>query len=114
MDRVLQEEPNKKILIKTSKHDIVAKIIVGADGPFSKVAKRYGIKNTMIPAVQARVKFNYDLNMTAMYFDQNWQELFGYIVPEGENGVCRIGLATSDHPNEAFRSFLKKIKVKNK
>ncbi len=103
--------PNNKVCIKTSKNNIVAKIIVGADGPFSKVAKRYGIKNTMIPAVQARVKFNYDLNKTAMHFDQRWKELFVYIVPEGENGVCRIGLATSDHPNKAFSNFLKKIKV---
>lgn len=98
-----------KIFIKTSKHGIVAKIIVGADGPFSKVAKRYGIKNTMIPAVQARVKFNYNLDKTAMYFNQRWKELFGYIVPEGENEICRIGLATFDHPNNAFTSFLKKI-----
>ncbi len=103
--------PHDKILIKTSKHDIVAKIIVGADGPFSKVAKRYGIKNAMIPAVQARVKYNYDLNKTAMYFDQRWKELFGYIVPEGNNNVCRIGLATSSHPNKAFSTFLKKIEV---
>ena len=100
---------NNKIFIKTSKHNIVAKIIVGADGPFSKVAKRYGIKNIMIPAVQARVKFNYKLNKTAMYFDQRWKELFGYIVPEGKNGICRIGLATSDHPNQAFSNFLEKI-----
>ena len=103
--------PNNKVFIKTSKHGIIAKIIVGADGPFSKVAKRYGIKNTMIPAVQARVKLNYELEKTAMYFDQRWKELFGYIVPEGENGICRIGLATLDHPNKAFRSFLKKIAV---
>ena len=101
--------PNNKIFIKTSKHGIVAKIIVGADGPFSKVAKRYGIKNTLIPAVQARVKFNYDLNMTAMHFDQEWKELFGYIVPEGEKDICRIGLATLNHPNKAFRSFLKNM-----
>jgi len=103
--------PNNKVIIKTSKHHIVAKIIVGADGPFSKVAKRYGIKNDMIPAVQARVKFKYDLDKTAMYFNPMWEELFGYIVPEGENGICRIGLATSTHPNKAFRFFLKKIEA---
>jgi len=103
--------PNKKIFINTSKRGIVAKIIVGADGPFSKVAKRYGIKNDMIPAVQARVKYNYNLDKTAMYFDPKWKELFGYIVPEGNNGICRIGLATLDHPNKAFSSFLKKIEA---
>ncbi|MHA1473985.1 MAG: hypothetical protein ACTSQ5_02235 [Promethearchaeota archaeon] len=103
--------PNNKIYIKTSKHSIVAKIIVGADGPFSKVAKRYGIKNDMIPAVQARLKYKYNLDKTAMYFNPKWKELFGYIVPEGDNGVCRIGLATLDHPNKAFSFFLKKIEA---
>jgi geranylgeranyl reductase family protein len=101
--------PHNKVLIKTSKHRIVAKIVVGADGPFSKVAKRYGIKNTTIPAVQARMKFKHDLDKTAMYFHPKWEELFGYIVPEGNNGICRIGLATSVHPNKAFNIFLKKI-----
>ncbi len=103
--------PNNKVFIKTSKHNIVAKIIVGADGPFSKIAKRYGIKNVTIPAVQTRVKFKQDLDKTAMYFHPKWEELFGYIVPEGENGICRIGLATLTHPNKAFRSFLKKIEA---
>ncbi|MHA1720943.1 MAG: FAD-dependent monooxygenase, partial [Promethearchaeota archaeon] len=102
---------NNQVYIKTSKRGIVAKIIVGADGPFSKVARRFGIKNRVIPAVQVRANYNYNLNKTAMYFDQKWKELFGYIVPEGNNGICRIGIASKYHPNESFRIFLKKIGV---
>lgn len=97
-------------LIQTNKHLIHAKIVVGADGPFSKVAARLGIFNKTIPATQVRSKGTYNQDHAAMYFSPEWNELFGYIVPEGSNGIYRIGLATKRHPKEALEKFLSIIK----
>jgi len=45
-----------------------------------------------------------------MYFDQRWKELFGWIVPEGNN-IYRIGMASSINIAQNFRIFLKKLEV---
>jgi len=95
-----------RALVKTSKRMILCNICVGADGPFSKVAQRFDIKNDYIPAAQARVRYDYDQDMSSMYFHPRWKELFGYIVPEGGNGICRVGIATKKKPNVAFKKFL--------
>lgn len=102
------------IIIKTTKRTIKARMVVGADGPFSKVAARFNQKNHIIPAVQARFEMNYPVDQTSMYFNPQWKELFGYIVPEKEGNVCRVGLATKNHPNKAFQLFLKKINLSSK
>ncbi len=102
-----------RIVIQTNKRNIKAKIIVGADGPFSKVAKRFKIKNTVIPATQARIRINYPKNQTSLYFHSDYKELFGYIVPEGKDNICRIGIASLKRPNYNFKRFLGRIKKYN-
>jgi digeranylgeranylglycerophospholipid reductase len=101
--------------IKTSKRNVFAKILIGADGPFSRVSRRFNIKYDYIPAVQVRAKFSYNPEKTAMYFNPQWKELFGYIVPETKdelNNICRIGLATRNKPNIAIKDYLKILGVK--
>ena len=100
-----------RVRVKTDHFLIDANVIVGADGVFSKVAARIGVKNRWIPATQARVSMKVDVQQAAMYFDPDWKELFGYIVPEGKNGICRIGLAAQTKPNVAFAKFLKLIRI---
>jgi flavin-dependent dehydrogenase len=112
-ERYLQHKALKdgRVWIQTNKHIIIAHLIVGADGPFSRVAAQFGIKNKVIPAYQVRAKYEYDLNSTMMYFQPRWKELFGYVVPEGVSGICRIGIAASYHPKEAMQQFLTFLKV---
>lgn len=107
-----QEKFGKIAVVQTNKRKILAKIVVGADGPMSKVARRFHIKNDYIPATQARIKMDYNTNATALYFHPMMKELFGYIVPEGDNGICRVGLGAKEKPNIAFKQFLKLLKVK--
>jgi flavin-dependent dehydrogenase len=105
---------NGLTLIQTDRHIIRAKLIVGADGPLSKVAARGGIKVDTIPATQVRAKYDYPSEKTAMFFNPRWRELFGYIVPEGSNGICRIGLATREKPHIAIKQFLKNLRVEDR
>ncbi|MHA1820490.1 MAG: hypothetical protein ACTSU2_09035 [Promethearchaeota archaeon] len=96
------------VIIKTNKRTIKAKIIVGCDGPLSKVARLNGVKHNIIYGTQLVMKLKYPRDTTALYFDQDWKELFGWIVPESE-GICRVGLACRYQPRLAFKKFLKRI-----
>jgi geranylgeranyl reductase family protein len=102
---------DRTIKIKTDKRFLNAKVLIGADGAFSKVAARMGMKNNWIPATQALIQMKYDTTHAGVYFDSEWKELFGYVVPEGKNGICRVGVACSDHPNLALKKFLKILKI---
>ena len=96
------------IIIYTNKRKIYSKIIVGADGPLSKVAKQNNIRYNIIYGVQIRAKYEFQLDRVKMYFNPKWKELFGWIIPEG-NGICRIGLGVYKNPRHNFDEFLKLI-----
>lgn len=104
-------KPDGTALVKTSHRNFITNLVVGADGPSSKVASRMGVKIQTLPAAQVRATFSYDLSTTAMIFDPLWRDLFGYIVPEGDNGVCRIGVATTRAPGKALKILLSRLNI---
>jgi geranylgeranyl reductase family protein len=103
-------ESSEDILVFTSNRRIRAKILVGCDGPLSSVAQQLGISNNVIYATQIRIKADFNENQAEMYFDEAWNDLFGWIVPEGNN-VYRIGLACSKNLSRKFQTFLTQIGV---
>ena len=105
-----KENNQKLIQIETSKRIVSAKILVGCDGPISTVGKLLGIQNNTISAIQIRIKGNFDENKTNLYFDPQWKELFGWIVPEGKN-IYRIGLASSRNISQKFKIFLNQLNI---
>ncbi len=102
------ENRKKIVIIETSKRKLKAKMLIGCDGPLSSVSKLVGIKNKVIYASQVRIKSNFDQNEALMWFDPRWKELFGWIVPEG-NEIYRVGLASAENIAKNFQIFLKKI-----
>jgi flavin-dependent dehydrogenase len=103
-----------KILILTTKERVICKLVVGADGPGSKVARNFGIHINSIPAAQVRVPFPYKTDQTSMIFDPSWKELFGYIVPENVNHICRIGVASKRFPGKALKKLLSSLNIDEK
>ncbi|MFW9866635.1 MAG: geranylgeranyl reductase family protein [Candidatus Thorarchaeota archaeon] len=98
------------LLVETSNHVIEAKLLIGSDGPLSSVGRCLGIKNKILYAMQIRINANFKEDEAAMYFDPRWKELFGWIVPEG-NDIFRIGLACFENLLESFQLFLNQLKV---
>ncbi len=96
--------------IHTNKRKITAKILVGCDGPLSKVAKLHNIHHKWIPAKQIRVPYDHPYNSVEMYFKSCWKNLFGWVIPEG-NGICRIGLGCHHNLKQTFDAFLDEIGV---
>jgi len=100
----------KILLIETSKRNFKTKILIGCDGPLSTVGHLLGHKNKIIYAKQIRIKDQFNQNEAVLYFNPRWKELFGWIVPEGNN-IYRIGLASSKNITKKFELFAREIKI---
>ncbi len=99
---------NGKVMTNRKNHE--AKILVGADGPNSTVAKVFGIKlpENLLKAVQVKVKSSFEKDAVELWFGSKIAPgLFAWVVPENEE-IARVGLMTYLNPNEFLDKFLEK------
>jgi len=102
-------EGRKKVLKLYYKGKIVEKttdILVGADGPLSKVAKSENMfgKRKFLPAMQARVKGSFETSHVNVYLGSTSPGFFAWVVPESDK-YARLGLASGRNTLELFRKF---------
>ncbi|MBW2994968.1 NAD(P)/FAD-dependent oxidoreductase [Candidatus Woesearchaeota archaeon] len=107
------KKQNKFILKFYYRTKIVTKeadILVGADGPLSKVAKQAGLYKDRIflNGIQAKVKGEFDKNHVKLFFGSVCPDFFAWIVPESEK-YARIGLASKRNSRKLFNNFLSKF-----
>lgn len=101
----------KNGIVYTNRGKFETKILVGADGPNSSVAKSAGIKlpNNLLFALQIRVKSHFDSKMAELHFGSDIAPgSFAWIVPESRN-TARVGLMTTKNPNKYLDKFLKRF-----
>ena len=112
--RTYKKIKDSGVLVETNKKKIRSKLIIGCDGPFSKVARLNGVKNKIIYGMQIRAKYEISQGVTEMYFDPRWKESFGWIISESDdpNGICRIGMGCLTNPGPNYNLFLKKKGIK--
>jgi digeranylgeranylglycerophospholipid reductase len=103
-------DSERYVIVKTSKRTITTRLLIGCDGPLSRVGRSLNVKNKFLYATQVRTRANFPENEASLYFNPLWKELFGWIVPEGDSRF-RIGLATTQNLAQKFRLFLKTINV---
>ena len=85
---------------------VIAKVIVGADGPKSVVRKWMGIaRKAMIPAVQVRVKLKRRMDFTEIYFRPEIYGGYGWVFPKGD--VANVGIGMVKGPGG--KSVLSKV-----
>ncbi len=101
---------NNKIILEGRKPK-KTNILVGADGPISRVAKVSGLlKNRkFVIGLQARIKSNYTKDTVEFYLEKGY---FGWIVPESDK-IARIGVVAKRNVKEKFENFLKRINKTN-
>jgi len=89
--------------------DIKTDIIVGADGPYSTVAKAAGMNDSSknYIGMQAKVKLNMDTTSFETYFGSDFPNFFGWCVPESED-TARLGIGCFENAQDHFYNFLKK------
>lgn len=100
------------VIVKDRKNNktkkINADIIVGADGPYSAVAKAAGLNSNSknYIGMQAKVRLNMDTASFETYFGSDFPNFFGWCVPESED-VARLGIGCFENAQEHFYRFLK-------
>jgi geranylgeranyl reductase family protein len=87
-----------------------ADILIGADGPLSRVAKQAGLANhrEFLYGIQARVRGEFDKDNVQMYLGSICHDFFAWIVPESEK-YARIGLASKKNSRMMFDKFISKF-----
>ncbi|MBR4244132.1 MAG: NAD(P)/FAD-dependent oxidoreductase [Candidatus Methanomethylophilaceae archaeon] len=98
---------------RTSKGDIKYKVIIGADGPGSMVARNLGLQKNRnpYPAMTAQVKGDYG-NHTQMFFGGIAPGAYGWIIPK--DGRANIGVGMSPKfSNGSLRAYFDKFVDKN-
>jgi geranylgeranyl reductase family protein len=94
--------------VKTDKGIFHTKLLVGADGPNSSVARAAGIKlpKNVLTGVQTTVKSSFNPDSVELWFGSKVSpDFFGWVIPENEKWG-RIGLAASRNTVNLFRNFI--------
>lgn len=116
----------KKIFInkKGRKVGVIAKVIIGADGPKSTVGKWINsVNRDFIIGMQCSVPLVSSLDFTEVYFDQDFFGGYGWLFPKGKSANVGVGIRYSSdcNINKSLNGLLtifvklleKKGKVKN-
>lgn len=95
-------------VLKTSNGEYFADIVIGADGPNSKVRKSLGFASDMklYRGYQYRIKLAPEKQDRVVVSYIKPFSLFNWMIPEG-NGVVRIG-TISNNPYQELNSFMEK------
>ena len=109
-ERFQSFDRNKKtISIKTNKRKFNTDLLIGSDGPSSRVrAQEFDYNLRYYKGYQVRIKA--DLNLENFVEVHIQRPFFTWIIPEGE-GIFRIG-TVSDNPKEGLDRFLKQKGIK--
>lgn len=100
--------------VVTSNGEISGNIIVGADGPKSRIANSLRMRrpNTNIEFASCMfhlVKGDFHSNVKEMYFGKRFSGGYGWVFPKGDS--ANIGLGTLWNTKQSLRSILKKFLI---
>ena len=96
---------NGKIKIRINNNFYETDVLVGADGPFSSVAKSNEMFNSrrFVYGIQARANLECEEEKIDFYLGYG---CFGWVVPEN-NKVARVGIAAYNNANIEFEKLMK-------
>ena len=77
---------------------IKAKVVIGADGPHSRVAQWVGLPNThCLPSIQVRLPLCKTLDHTCIYFDESITAGYAWLFPKGDVANVGLGMLRQRH-----------------
>jgi len=85
---------NGKVRIKKQDDtflEILPRVIIGADGPYSRVGRWINSNKNLIPAIQVRVLLTAPMEYTQVYFQKDFYGGYGWLFPK--KNEANIGLA---------------------
>lgn len=102
------EVGKNKLKISTDKEEFETKLLIGADGPHSSVAKVSDLKlpNNILIGAQKTIKVECNPNAVELHFNAS-PDFFGWVIPENKK-ITRIGLASSKNTSKLLKEFINK------
>ena len=93
-----------------------ARIIIGADGPRSTVAKWAGLApRSLVPAVQARVTLAQPMDAAEVYLEPAFHAGYGWLFPKGREANAGVGFkplrGAGATPGRLLKPFLERLKA---
>jgi len=113
------EEGGKLELGKKVTSGFAADCIIGADGPASLVAEKFGFPKIKSYVASMQGDFAYeceDAHCSTLYLSsRDFPGFFGWVIPKNESEAkIGLGVALPRHPLAYYRRFLEKLGVKAK
>ena len=111
---------NGHVLVSKNREQrkVKAGIIIGADGPNTRVGKWIGsVNRNLIPAVQARVVLREPMDSTEVYFDERYFGGYGWLFPKGDTANAGLGMKRGSNMNnirDSLDYFLQTLKEQNR
>jgi digeranylgeranylglycerophospholipid reductase len=111
--RVLGVEGGKVVIQRRGEgreKRVLAKVIVGADGPRSTVGRWIGSENrNLIPAVQWRVSLSRSMEHTEVYFHEDFYGGYGWLFPVGREANVGLGRKRRSAHDEGIGKVLERF-----
>jgi len=109
------ERFDSNLIYFSNKKTFRTDILIGADGPNSKVARTNGMlrKREFYVGVQARVKTDAEHDTYKVFLDDYYPDFFAWTVPEDKN-IVRLGIAAKNNPDLVFENLIRTQKINTK
>lgn len=93
------------------RQEVAAGVIIGADGPLSRVARCRGwLRQSLAAAVQVEVALPEPLQVTRVYFDPIYRGGYAWVFPKGKTANVGVGLMPGEiNPAAALAHFLRRL-----
>ena len=117
--RAVSYDGEKVLVIKEGEHlTIIAEIIIGADGPNTRVGKWVDSTNrNLIPAIQVSVSLKNPQDYTEVYFDDRFYGGYAWLFPKGNTANVGLGSKQKKGTNDIRNNLdylLQKLKKNNR
>lgn len=101
---ILRERGSSETRVRT-------RVIIGADGPRSKVAGWIGCMNrNLVPAIQVRVALEHPMECTEFYLDDRIYGGYGWLFPKGNEANVGVGMKVQGREDNIGRVLLDLVK----
>jgi digeranylgeranylglycerophospholipid reductase len=107
---ISMDESGALVRSRAETYRIKARIIIGADGPHTKVGRLINSRNMdLIPAIQVVANLAQNMDHTEVYFDKDLYGGYGWLFPKGRKANIGIAMRNRDGVRCSIKECLQRF-----